>query len=107
MNLLEMSAGQIRKIAESREDFIVKSDQDDRADDWLMISLLARCVAAGKGLERGQCYGFIRPPVLGGSYEIGNIEVSDLSVHLSIMGQLAEAIRELPDGTPIGNASIR
>ena len=51
-----------------RDDFASKIDEDDHAEDWLMIPLVDRLVAAGVLLKPGECYSFLTPPILGGDY---------------------------------------
>jgi hypothetical protein len=41
---LATSTGELQKIADSRDDFADKIDQEDNANDWLMIPLVDRCV---------------------------------------------------------------
>jgi hypothetical protein len=98
---LETSTGTLKKIARDKDEFIVRIDQDDNANEWLMIGFVDDCVAAGLTLGDNQCYGFIQPPTLGGQYEVANIEVSDIAVYMSLLGQIHRQIKDLPDGTPI------
>ena len=101
VSYLETSAGAMKKIATSRQDFITKLDEGNNANEWLMIPLVDRCFAAGKVLGPRQCYGFSTPPVLGGAYDLTNIEVTDLAVYLAVMGQIHRQIKDVPDGTKI------
>ncbi len=52
---MDFSANELRRIAESRDDFIKKIGNDDNANDWLMIPLVDACVAAGMQLRPNQC----------------------------------------------------
>jgi hypothetical protein len=62
---------------------------------------------AGAAFERGlvpsdaQILCFKIPPILGGTFEPENLEVTDLVVALSIAGQLHRQVKDLPPGTPI------
>ena len=49
----------------------------------------------GKRLQPGQIYSYTKPPFLGGQYAFKNIEPCDISVHFSILGQLAERVKDL------------
>ena len=98
---LETSAGRLKKIARSRDDFVGKIDEDNNANDWLMIPLVDRCVGAGKVLAANQCYGFTVSPTLGGAYDLTNIEIHDLAVYLAAMGQIHRQIKDIPHGTRI------
>ena len=103
---LDTSTGALRTIARDREEFIVKIDQSNHADEWLMVPLVDQCVAVGMTLGVNQCYGFITAPTLGGQYEISNVEPSDIAVYLSVMGQIHEQIKDLPEGTTISHVTI-
>ncbi len=43
------------------------------------------------------------PLFLGGADEVGNLELSDMEVYWDMTSQLWEAVRDLPEGTKIGN----
>ena len=40
--MLDVGRGTLEKVAESRDDFAKKSDEDDNANQWLMIPLIDR-----------------------------------------------------------------
>ncbi|MBM6403443.1 DUF1851 domain-containing protein [Phycicoccus sp. CSK15P-2] len=48
-----------------------------------------------------ECVGYKRPLFLGGQDVVANVELSDLDVYWTIMGQLRRQVRGLPEGTPI------
>jgi len=107
VSYLETSAGALESIARDREDFIVRIDQDNHANEWLMIPLVDRCVGAGMTLGANQCYGFMTTPTLGGQYDISNMERLDIAVYLSLMGQIHEQIKDRPDGAKISIATAK
>lgn len=72
VHMLDVGAGTLTRIAESRDDFCDKIDVGDNAAQWLMIPLVDRLVAAGMLLTSRQCYGFRQSPALGGDYSIEN-----------------------------------
>jgi hypothetical protein len=98
---LDVGAGSVKQLATSREDFSAQVDVGDNADNWLLISLTDKCVAAGLVLQPGQCYTFKIAPVFGGKYAIENIEVGDLVLNYSLLAQLHRQIKDLPDGTQV------
>jgi hypothetical protein len=106
VSYLETSTGALRRIARDREEFIVRIDENDNANEWLMIPLVDQCVTAGMILGANQCYGFKTAPTLGGQYEIANVELSDISVYLAVMGQIHEQIKDLPDGTRVRHVVV-
>jgi hypothetical protein len=71
--MLDVGAGTLSKVAESRDDFCTKIDQRERAIEWLLVPFVDRLVGAGMLLKPGQCYGFAMPLVLGGQYSIENV----------------------------------
>lgn len=57
-------------------------------------------------LSEGQCYSPRQPLILGGQFEPGNFEVTSWRVHLGIVGQIYEQLRDVPPGTPINSVEI-
>ena len=70
VQMLDIGAGSLTKMAESKDEFSRLIDEGSNADDWLMIPLVDRLVVAGIHLQPGQCYSLLIPPLLGGSYTI-------------------------------------
>jgi hypothetical protein len=54
-----------------------------------------------------QCVGYRVPLFLGGEDTLMNLEMIDMEVYLHFFGQLWEEVRKLPEGSPIGEISIR
>lgn len=79
---LEVAVGTVSKVADSREHFAQLLDAGN-AGRWLMIPLVDACGRAGMKLGPGQCYGLKIPPLLGGKYELANIEPTRLLVYYS------------------------
>jgi hypothetical protein len=92
--MLDTGAGTLRRVAASQDEFDARLRQDNNAAEWLMMPLVDDCVAAGLVLRPGHCYGFIKPPALGGEYSVDNSEVLDLYSHYSVLGQLHAQIWE-------------
>jgi hypothetical protein len=101
VHMLDVGGGTLARVADNRAHFADLLDVDDNASDWLMIPLVDACREAGMSLQRGQCYGFKIPPVLGGKYEVANAEPTDLAVHYSFLADIYKQTKDLPDGTPI------
>jgi hypothetical protein len=98
VHLLDVGGGSLTRLAEGREDFCRQVDEGDNANQWLMIPLVDRVVAAGLGLEPGQCYGYKIPPVLGGGYTVENTVVLPVAEHIGFCGSLHHQIADVPDG---------
>ena len=101
IHMLDAGGGTFVKIAEDRNDFCVKIDEENRANEWLMIPLVDEMVAAGVTLRVGECYGFKLSPVLGGQYTRDNIAVFPVWDYLGANGSIHEQIREVPDGAKV------
>lgn len=106
VHFLDLGAGSLTRIADNQNDFAARLKQGDNASIWLATSLVDSCVAAGMALGEDECYSYRIPPFLGGEYAVENLEPTDLSVHYSVLGQIWQQIKDLPDGTRLGNFSI-
>jgi len=98
IHMLDVGGGTVEKVADNRDDFSAKLDQEDNANQWLMLSLVDRLIEAGVRLKPGRCYGYKLPPVLGGPYTVDNTAVLPIEEHLSSNGELHEQLRDVPDG---------
>ena len=101
VHMLDVGAGIIERLASRRDEFASRLDEDDNADLWLLISLTDACVAEGLRLSGGQCYGWKVPPLLGGKYEVDNVEPTDVAVHYKLLADVWRQTKDLPDGTPV------
>ncbi len=101
VHMLDVGAGTLARIADSRDDFCTKIDESDNAAAWLLIPFANRLVAGGMRLNSGQCYGLVTPPVLGGQYVIENIYQISVASYLCLLGEIHEQLRDLPDGTKV------
>ncbi|NNL54896.1 MAG: DUF1851 domain-containing protein [Woeseia sp.] len=101
VHMLDVGAAKLEQVADNREHFTKKIDESGNANNWLMIPLVDMCVAAGLTLSAGQIYSYKTPPILGGDYAVDNAEVCDLEVHYSVLGQIQNKIKDLPDGTTV------
>lgn len=98
---LDVGAGALTKVAESREEFGALAEVEDNAKQWFMIPLVDRIVAAGVELRPGQCYGFKAPPVLNGNYTVENVAPLPLRDYLAAYGLIHEQLQELADGVRV------
>lgn len=101
VHLLDVGAGTFAHLAADRAQFAELLGHGDNANNWLLIPLVDACRQAGMTPGPGQCYGFKVPPVLGGRYEVANIEPTDLSVHYSFLADIYKQTKDLPDGTQV------
>ena len=73
---------------------------------YLYPNLHADYRESGMILEGTSCYSYKQAPVLGGADELENVEVTDFSVHFSLMGQTHRQVKDLPEGTSIGEIKM-
>jgi hypothetical protein len=62
--------------------------------EWLSVH-------GGSAIGFDQCVGYRTPLFLGGRDDVANLELSDVDVYWTIMGQLRLQAMKLPSGTPI------
>jgi hypothetical protein len=95
IHVLDVGMGLFNHVADNREDFADRVA--DNADSWLLKYLIDDCVACGKFLHEGQCYGYKVPPMLGGKYAADNLEPTDLSVHYGMLADLYQRTTNVAD----------
>ena len=101
INWLDTSIGQIKKIADSLEEFEQLLHDDENVDNWFLATLVAELINKGMILKENEVYSFKKLPALGGEYSVDNLEITDISVHFGLTGNIAEQIKDLPDGTKV------
>jgi hypothetical protein len=94
--------GQLTELAESADEFKKPMVQPNNAGNWFIPKLVGDLLSSGKKLGPGECFSYKIPPVLGGEIDLDNFEPTNLFVHFSILGQIHEQVKELPEGMPIG-----
>jgi len=63
--------------------------------------------SGGKSPAFDQCVGYQKPLFFGGSDTIQNLELTDIDVYWSVVGQLLHKVRDIPEGTRVGNVRIK
>ena len=106
VHMLDVGGATLEQVADDRDHFATIIDEGENANNWLMIPLVDKCVAAGLHLSSGQIYSYKTPPILGGDYTVDNAEICDLEVHFSVLGQIQNKIKDLPDGTKVDRVEI-
>ena len=104
---LDTGAGNLELIADNIQDFQEKLQNNELANEWLLINLVINLKESGKILDEGQIYTYKILPVLGGEYTVDNFEPTDIEVHFSVTGQLHRQIKDLPPGTKINNIKFK
>lgn len=75
-------------------------------EQFLMLGLVQQATQAGLVPDAAQVLSFTVPPVLGGQFDVENVEVSDFVVALDLTGQIHEQVKDLPPDTSITDVSI-
>ena len=106
IHFLDTLGGRLTLIATSNEAFLTEREKPENLDELYMIDLALLCWESGLRPTIGQCLSFIIPPVLSGPVDLDNVEVCDLLVHESIMGQLHRGEKDMPEGTVIDRFTV-
>lgn len=101
VHILDVGAGTLTKLADSRHEFCTRIDEVDHANQWFMIPFVDDMIAAGTVLSSGQCYAFKMPPVLGGEYTVENVGVLPVWDYLGAYGAIHEQLQDVPDGSQV------
>ena len=101
VHMLDMGRGTLTQVAADRDDFALKMGDPRHASDWLLIPLINQIVAAGIVLAEGQCYGYRKLPILGGSYTVDNFAPISVADFIGGCGTLHLQLKDLPDGTEV------
>lgn len=88
-------------IAPNAKEFAALSCDEDFQVDWLMTRLVEIARQQLGPLGEGQCYCLKIPAVVGGPYEASNFGAISLRELIDFAGNMAEQIKDLPDGTRI------
>jgi len=104
---LDTQAGRLEKVADTPAALELRLADPAFIDDYLSPDAVADMRSAGHTLRPGEVYSMKTPRVLGGQFRLDNLEVSDAEVHFSLLGQIHEQVRDLPNGTPIKNIKLK
>lgn len=89
------------KIAAGLTTFDKLSHSQDFQLDWEMKRLVVLAEKKLGPLKSGRCYCFKVSPVLGGTYDESNLAEISLEELIAFSGDLAEQIKDVPDGGKI------
>lgn len=104
VNVIE---GRINRVADDSAAFQNLLTDTEFVTEHMFPSRIVHFRAAGKTLSPKHVYSYKQPLVLGGEDDVDNIEPTFASVHISLHGQIHEQVKDLPEGTPIGELKIR
>lgn len=98
---LQTDVGDLTMVAASLEEFDEMLTDEETVEDWFLTPVLEELHDAGKTLKENEVYSYKLLPVLGGEYEVDNIEPVDMKIHFDTTGQICEQIKDLPDGAEV------
>ncbi|MFZ6748854.1 T6SS immunity protein Tdi1 domain-containing protein [Undibacterium sp. Ren11W] len=105
--LLDPNVGAFTKVTSNRAALKARiAAPDIEVSSWLKYELLQELHRQLGALAPGNCYSPRVPASLGGSYEHDNFEQADWRVHLSVLGQVHQQIKDLPPGTSISKIEL-
>lgn len=105
--MLDIEEARHECVAGTMAEFKSGLRDQSTAQKWLGVERFVRWRSAGVALPPGSFFSFIKPLCLGGDDSIDNVEASDPVVTVSLLGQVHDQIRGLPEGTPINEFKLR
>jgi hypothetical protein len=103
---IDMVEGAIHHVADDGDAFQSLLRDNQFVTDHMFPSRIVEFRKAGMTLQPGEVYSHKQFLVLGGEDDIDNVETTDVSVHISMHGQIHEQVKNLPPGTPISQIKI-
>lgn len=103
---IDMVEGTVHSVANDGPSFQALMSDNQFVTDHMFPARIIQLRNGGKTLSPNQVYSHKQPLVLGGSDDIENIEGTDVSVHISIQGQIHRQVKDLPDGASIDSIKI-
>ena len=88
-------------VAESRSALTDLSTNQTFLRDWYMTALVEKARNTIGELGPGRKFYFVTPPVLGGEYDVSNIRTLSQVELIRLSGDLAEQVKNLPDGAQV------
>lgn len=103
---VDMVEGAIRIVAEDGASFQSLLSDTQFVTNHLFPSRIVQYRKAGKTLKPQHVYSHKQLLVLGGEDDLGNVDVTDVSVHISVHGQVHRQVKDPPDGASIDSIKI-
>lgn len=106
--VFDMATGEIYQMQQSIASFHDENIVDD-TDDIMSINLFSSVIELLKldNLNYTDCLGFKVPLFLGGQDVSNNYELQDMEVYWHLSNQLYHQIKDLPEGTKIGDIKLQ
>jgi hypothetical protein len=105
ISFLDTYVGQLSEAAPANTEWTRVLQQPGHLDQWFDPRLVSALRRLGLRLGPEQCYAPIEPLILGGPMEPENFGVTDWRVHVGLMGQMHQRLRDRPGHTNGGFVS--
>ena len=89
---LGSSGAEFTKVSDSPDEFSESLSDKEFVMECFAVQMIGDLIQSGKNLGEGQIFSLTKPWLLGGQYELSNIEPTDIEVHFSLTGQIAEQV---------------
>lgn len=89
---LDTAGSEFTKVADSIEEFNTLLSSSEFVAESFAVQMVGDLIQSAKSLSKGQVYSLVQPWLLGGKYNLNNIEPTDIEVHFSITGQVAQQV---------------
>jgi hypothetical protein len=86
------------QVARNAEEFAALFSEEEFRTDWEMSRLVEVARENLGSLNDGQCYCLKVPSVIGGDYKTTNLGTISLDKLIAFSGDMAEQIKDVPDG---------
>jgi hypothetical protein len=106
VSFLDTYEGTFGRVASSEADWRALLSQPALQERWFTPALLIALRRRGLRLSSEESYSPIRPLILGGTMDPENFEITQWRVHIGIMGQIYEQLRDVPEGTPVKGLKV-
>jgi hypothetical protein len=104
---LSVNNAELTRVADTFEQFKERLNDDDFLTKYFPLNAVGELRLAGNVLGKNQVYSCKLPLILGGEFTPENIEICDMEVHFSILGQIHKQVKDLPEGTKIGSIRLK
>jgi hypothetical protein len=96
---LSIQDGSVERVAGSRRQLSEALATGEARDRYLSATFVERAERSGKRLAPDQCYSYVIPPVIGGSFDDGNVRPFGIGAYQLVMVQLTQLAKHVPKGT--------
>ena len=107
VSFLNTAECSLTEVAPDYDGFQSRLRERDFVMEHFCVEMMGPLLAENPQVPAHQLYSLKKPLLLGGEWDASNLELADLEVHFSILGQVSRQVRDLPPGTAVGNVTIK